>query len=222
MLKRTTVILCFVLGLLFLLACSKSNHETLAFIGDESEMKTCYQIYPEQYFPNSISQDLFDGRFPPDLTGEYEMDGSFVDGYCEYYNQLTHQYVAYPPNAYPPRKSMYIIISEQVNGMAKIKFSVKRQNDGDYKDWYETSAYIYGNIYSDNNSEFVLCYDSNEDAGIIRYYYGNIIKGTIDVSGIKNIETWMIIKDRKFTSETHGMMNVGGQMHYYADIAERQ
>ena len=218
--KRSSAILSIVLGmLLFLLGCSKSNHDTVAFVGDESDMKTCYELYPEQYFPNGISQDLKDGRFPPDLVGEYEMNGTCIDGNYEYYNQMTHQYVALPSMAYTP-KSMYIIIEEQVNGMAKIKFAFKKNNN--YKDWYESDAYIYGNVFSDNQNDFMICYENTQGTETVKYYRGNIITGTIGPDGITNIHTWSVIKDRDFPSLIQGIYNVGGHEHYHADKAVRK
>ena len=221
MLKRSFAILSIVLGMvLFLLGCSKANHDTLAFVGDESGMKTCYQIYPEQYFPSEISQELTEGRFPPDLVGEYEMYGSFVDGYYEYYNQMTHQYVPVMPQAYPTHKTMYLIVEEQVNAMAKIKIAFKKNNY--YKDWYECDAYVYGNVYSENKKDFLICFENSEEAGVVTYYRGNIIKGTIEEDGIKNIDTWSVIKGRVFENLFYGLYNEGGYEHYHADLAERK
>lgn len=220
MLKRSTAILSIVMGMvIFLLGCSKANHETLAFIGDESNMKSCYEIYPENYFPNGISQELMEGRFPPDIVGEYEMNGDFVDGYYEYYNQFTHQYVKLPDAAFNP-KTMCIIIEDQVNGMAKIRFSFKKNND--YKVWYETNAYIYGNVFSENSNDFMICFENTEGSGICEYYRGNIVKGRKDETGIVNIDTWSVIKDRNFSALVYGIYNVGGYEHYHANVANKK
>ncbi len=221
MLKRLFAILSVVLGtIMFLSGCSKDNHNTLAFIGDESNVKHYYQVYPENYFPNGISPKVKDGRFPPDLIGEYEMNASNGDGTYEYYNMQTQQYVQLPQMAYSP-KSMYIIIEDQVNGMAKIRFSFKRNND--YKEWYEAEAYIYGDVYSENNSkDFMICYENIQGTDACRYFRGNIITGTIGENGISNIHTWSIIKEREFASLIHGIYNVNGYEHYHADFAERK
>lgn len=218
--KRSSAILSIVLGMMiFLLGCSKANHETVAFVGTESDMKTCYQIYPEQYFPSEINRELAEGRFPPDLVGEYEMNGTCVDGTYEYYNQMTHQYVALPSTAYTP-KSMYIIIEEQVNGMARIRFAFKKNNN--YKDWYVADAYIYGDVFSDNPNSFMICYENTQGTETVKYHRGNIITGTVGQDGITNINTWSIIKDRDCPSLIHGIYNIGGYEHYRADFAERK
>lgn len=218
--KRSFAILSLVLGvLLFLLGCSKGNNDTMALIGDESEMKSCYQIYPADYFPSSISQTVKDGRFPPDIVGEYEMNGTFVEGTYEYYNQITQQYVSLPPQAYTP-KSMYIIVEEQVNGMANIRFSFKRNND--YKEWYTARAYIYGDVFSDNPDDFMICYENTQGTDICNYFRGNIISGTIGENGISNINTWTIIKDRNYPSLIQGVYNIYGYEQYHADLAERK
>lgn len=227
--KRLSVILSIVLGMMtFLLGCSKANHETIAFVGDESGMKTCYEIYPEQYFPGpaAIPQELKEGRFPPDLVGEYEMIHPTYSGTYEYYEQASHQYKPYPSQTYATlsRRSMYIIIEEQVNGMAKIKFSFKKNDGFDYKDWYEQNAYIYGNVYSENESDFILCYENTEYAGSnANYFRGNIIKGVVDSDGIHDIQVWSIIKDRKYSGgEYQGLLQLYGYEHAVHNLAVRR
>lgn len=218
--KRNIVIFSIVIGivLLFLVGCKKSTSDTIAFVGDEKDMMSCYDIYPKDYFPyNDCNYDTL--LFPPDVVGEYEMNGTFVDGTYEYYNQMTHQYVPLPPQAYTP-KSMYIIIEEQVNGMAKIRFSYKRNNA--YKEWYSAQAYIYGDVYSDNPNDFMICYENTQGTETCRYFRGNIIKGTIGENGIINISTWSIIKDREYASLIQGIYNVYGYENYSATIAERK
>lgn len=206
---------------LFLLGCSKGSQDTLAFVGDESDMKSCYDIYPEEYFPQSISQTIRDGRFPPDIVGEYEMNGAFADGHYDYYDQYSQQYKPYPAGSYPATKSMYIIIEEQVNGMAKIKFAYKKNNT--YTKWYEAVAYIFGDVYSENNkNDFIICCDNVEAGGETNYYRGNIIKGTISDSGILNIDTWSVIKDKDPLTPVPRSLKIGGYEHFHADLAERK
>lgn len=223
MLKRSFAILSIVLGVVaFLVGCSKSSHDTLAFIGDETEMKSCYDIYPQQYFPSEISASLKEGRFPPDIVGEYEMNGMLVDAYYEYWNSATHQYVPYQPQVYQQmqNKSMRIIVSEQVNGMAKIKFASRRNSNTAYKIWYEADAYIYGDVFSETPKDFVIYCDNTQDGGSCKYDRGNIIKGTIDESGIVNIKTWSVIKN--YTLVAPMTLNKGGFECYHADLAKRQ
>lgn len=218
--RRLSVILSlFIATLLFMAGCSKGNHDSLAFVGDESDMRSCYDIYPQQYFPQGISQTLCEGRFPPDIEGEYEMNGTCVIGTYEYYNQVTQQYVQLPQQAYTP-KSMYIIIEGQVNGMANIRFSFKRNND--YKDWYTAQAYIYGDVFSDHPNDFIICYENTQGTETCSYFRGNIITGTIGENGIANINTWSIIKDREFASLIQGIYNVYGYEQYHANLAERK
>ena len=216
---------------MLLLGCSKSGHNTIAFVGDESDVKHYYQVYPELYFPPSISQNLKDGLFPPDLTGEYEMIHATYDGTYAQYNQQTHQYEPSPQQLYDNMsrmKSMYIIIENQVNGMAKIRFSFKNSDNSDYVDWFEEYAYIYGNIYSDNNKEFMLCYENAEYAGDndegeeIIYYRGNIIKGTVDSQGIHDINYWSIIKDRSFEIPFQFALDLYGYLHAHHNLAIRK
>lgn len=225
MLKHSLAILSLVAGMImFLLGCSKSNHDTIAFVGDESDMRAYYDIYPELYFPDVISQDLIEGRFPPDVVGEYEMNGTFVDGHYGQYNSTTHQYIPLPSYYCPQYKGTYIIITNQINGIAKIKYASRNHDYSEYKDWQETQAYIYGNVYSEENSnDFILCYESTEQNGdVCEYIRGNIIKGTIDASGIINIETWSVIKGKNPDIDVAGIFGIGGFLHYHADVAERK
>ncbi len=224
MFKRSlSLITVFCVMFLLLWGCSKSNHDTLAFVGDESDMKTCYEIYPEQYFPDpaAIPQKLKEGRFPPDIVGNYEMPGTLADAYYEYYNPASHQYIPYPQQIYQQmlNKSMYIIIEEQVNGMMKLSFSTKKS--GDYKNWYSVDAYVYGDWHG-NGNDFVACYEFTEEAGDFTYIRGNIIKGTITPEGIKNIDVWSIIKDRTPEEDKPMIINYYGYEHYSAEIAERK
>lgn len=208
--KHSLIIITAIMSLL-LPGCSKNN-ETLALIGDESDMMSYYQIYPQQYFPISeINQETLNGRFPPDITGEYEMTANFVDGYYEYYYGGT--YMPYP--YYPPQKMMNIIIEDQVNGMAKIKFSLEGEQ-------FETEAYIYGNVFSDNNTDFVMFFENSQGTDVVKYYRGNIVKGSICSEGIRNIHTWTVIKDREFDNLINFILNVGGYEHRYNDFAERK
>ena len=226
MFKRSLISITVSLGAFLLLwGCSKSSHDTLAFVGDESDMKTCYQIYPEDYFPTTISQDVRDGLFPPDLTGEYEMIHATYEGTYAMYNQQSHQYEPYPQAVYDNLsrvRSMYIVVEDQINGMAKIRFSLKMNDNFGYVDWYEADAYIYGNVYSDKKNDFVLFYENTENAGSAIYYRGNIIKGIVDSLGIHNINYWSIIKDRSFESEFPGLQMQYGFEHAHHNLAIRK
>lgn len=205
--------------LLFLLGCSKSNHDTIAFVGDENEMKTCYELYPEQYFPSGISQELKDGKFPPDLVGEYEMHGSLIDDAGSYYNPLNPQLPM--PLYHEPEKSLCFIVEDQINGMAKITVGVKH-NGTDYQ-WNDaTDAYIYGNVYDEGNSKkFMLCYQNivGDDNTPYKNYNGNIITGTLDKDGIKNVDYWYVVKQVTLSSPNTIYPIEGSYAHYHADIA---
>ena len=224
--RRNIAIFSAVIGimLLFLIGCKKNSNDTIAFVGDESEMKSWRDIYPEQYFPiHDVDYDTL--VFPPDLVGEYEMIHPTYNGTYMYYEQVSHQYKPYPSQTYAAlsRRSMYIIIEEQVNGMAKIKISFKKNDESNYKDWYEQDAYIYGNVYSDNESDFILCYENTEFAGNANYYRGNIIKGVVSSDGIYDIQIWSIIKGRKFGGDEYqGLLQINGYEHAVHNLAVRR
>lgn len=221
--KRNIVIFSIVIGivLLFLVGCKKSTSDTIAFVGDEKDMMSCYDIYPQDYFPQDISQDIRDGRFPPDLVGEYEIPCKLVDAYLEFYNSASHRYIPWPDQMYQQIRYMswYIIIEEQVNGMAKLSFSTKKT--GGYNDWLSVDAYIYGDWHY-NGNDFLICYEYTDEARDFTYIKGNIIKGTITSEGIKNIDIWSIIKDRTPKEDAPMILNYNGYVHYSDDIAERK
>lgn len=214
--KRYIAILSIIFGitLLFLVGCKKSNNDTIAFVGDEKDMKSCFDIYPAQYFPyKTVDYDTL--MFPPDVEGTYEMNGEFVECTYEFYNGV---YYIPVPSMSP--KTIKIIIEEQVNGMAKLKFATKR--NGDYNNWHTVDAYIYGDVYAESgNRDFIICYEYMEHSGDFDYDRGNIIKGTISEAGINNIHVWSIIKDRDPKEDKPMIYNYYGYEHYKADIAER-
>lgn len=220
MFKRSlSLITVFSVMFLLLWGCSKSNHDTLAFVGDESDMKTCYQIYPEEYFPNVISPELREGCFPPDIVGEYEMRGHLVDESFAIYYPTTSQTI---PFHQVQETFLYIIIKDQINGMARIKIGAK--NNGDEYQWFdETDAYLYGNVYKDGK-KFVLCYETLEDKENTPYKVtiGNIITGTIDTDGIKNVDYWYVFKQVTVSNSITPYPLEGGYAYYHADFAAKK
>ncbi len=222
MLKRLFAILSVVLGtIMFLSGCSKDNHNTLAFIGDESEMKSCYEIYPQQYFPSEISDLLREGRFPPDIVGEYEMRCHKEDESGAIYYPPTQQTM---PLNNESVKSLCFIVENQINGMAKITIGLK--NYGPDYQWNDpTDVYIYGNVYDEDNSKmFMLCYQSiqGDDNTTYKIYNGNIITGTIDKDGIKNVDYWFVVKQVNVNNPSAPYPIEGSYAHYHADFAERK
>ena len=118
-------------------------------------------------------------------------------------------------------KSIKIIIEEQVNGMAILRFATKR--NGEYKNWHTVDAYIYGDVHvKDIANDFIICYEYLENSGDFQYDRGNIIKGTISDEGINDINVWSIIKDRNPKEDKPMIYNYDGYEHYHANIAERQ
>lgn len=215
MLKRSTAILSVMLGLILLLGCSRSNHDSIAFVGDEIDMVSCYDLYPHDFFPyNTFDYDTL--MFPPDVVGEFEMNGDFVECTYEFYNGSYYQ----PVGVMSP-KTIKIIIEEQVNGMAILRFATKR--NGEYKNWHTVDAYIYGDVYAQSGkNDFIVCYEYWNNSGDYKYKMGNIIKGTISNEGINDINVWSIIKDRDPKEDKRMIYNYNGYEHYKADFAERK
>lgn len=224
-------IVCVVFGMLFALfsSCKKNNHNTIAFFGDEKYMKSIDSIYPEGYrdewkiLAPGYEDTVYNGFFPPDLTGEFLITGKFGAG-----NEWIHrddEDIPYPYNddIYALNKYVYFRVKDQKNGIAKLYFCMYNKPDGNSRTAYTVdTAYIYG---KGNKNEFTLCFDAIEVPGNtgIEYDYGIIITGkrhypdTINpAEGISDVKMWRVIKNRGGNIDNVAFYwIVGGQRLYY-------
>lgn len=226
--KRLVIILSFLIGALFLIiGCSKSNHEALAILGDESYLKSVDEVYPKVYrnnwpelapddyhFDNNVVVPVPDeGLFPPDMNGDYDIRLKYINGdFTVYYNG----------NLIGPIPAldcvMSLKISNQKNGIAKFDFKL-----GD-KSYPIDNVYIYGITDDDNDKKgrFTLCFNYSENYGDVGgesmvNYYGCIITGIIDNDKISDARCWMVIKDR-YPSEIVNMAYVIGGQQFFKSV----
>ena len=118
--------------------------------------------------------------------------------------------------------SLYFIVKDQINGMARIKIGVKN-NSTEYQWFDETDAYLYGNVYKDGQ-KFMLCYETLEDKENTPYKVtiGNIITGTIDTDGIKDVDYWYVFKKVTVSNPITPYPLEGGFAYYHADLATKK
>lgn len=217
--KRPFVIINIVVGtFLFLLSCSKSNHDTLVTIGEENYIKPIDSIYPAKYrndwrdlAPISINDPNYDtiynGVFPPDLNGKYRIEAKFGNGNDSIINSSGQ---AVPYTHYKQAQTITVDIFNQRNGLASINYK-ESYSDPNIPDFECTvdSVYIYGN---GADGSFTICFDIVESYyGDENYLYGVLITGKKDATALSDINKWKLFK-----GGGQGFV-VGGQHYYYAE-----
>lgn len=237
--KRLFAILGIVFGIasLSIVGCKKSNHDTIIHLGDESYKSPVETIYPKSYrdlwkdLASSCSDTVYEGIFPPDLTGLYEMEGSYRGGNEEIYQGTGYvNLVTTETMSYYGKKYLYLLIEEQNNGIAKLKFKTKFKTPinppYNYDDWNEIdTVYIWGNGV---DGCFTMCFDCVIKQGTKYYNNGFVINGkktirdNIATDTLTNVEFWTVIKDRNPDSDQPGIMKVGGQSMYFSDLVVKK
>ena len=222
--KRSIAKYITILGivLLFLASCSKNNHDTLVSLGDEHYIKPIDSIYPAKYravwyslAPISIQDPnynkIYEGIFPPDLTGKYVLEASFGRGNDSIVNNLGQ---TIPYTFYQPTQNIIIDIMNQRNGLASLNY--REEYDDPHIPAFEItidSAYVFGNG-ADNT--FTICFDMVESYyGDDNYSYGVLITGKLMPDGMSDVNKWKLFK-----GGGSGFV-VGGQHYYYDDFAEK-
>ena len=230
--RRSTDIACIIIGMILAISgCKKDNHEAIIHIGDESYMKTVDQIYPIDYrnlWPSiytNCTDTVYDGLFPPDITGLYEIEGLFGGSNMEHF--INGSYI---PNAVSPKRYYYLLIEEQINGIAKLKIKTKNNKPlprpFKFNEWYTIdTAYIFG--YVDTlGGHFSLSFNMFESAGDFSYSHGFIINANIPKANenqpksLTDVEVWNLIKARNPDEDLPLIMKVGGQDLYYNDSVQ--
>lgn len=236
--NRSIVKYITVLGIMLLLfGCKKNSHDTIVHLGEESYKTPVDAIYPKNYrdlwrsLAQSCSDTIYNGIFPPDLYGLYEMEGTYSGGNEEIYQG--NEYVSLVTSesmAYYGKKYLYLLVEEQVNGVAKLKFKTKYKTPlnppYNYDDWNEVdSVYIWGD---GDNGCFTMCFECGIKSGSKYYTNGFIVNGKkkirdgVDTDTIYNMEFWSVIKERDPDSDQPGIMKVGGQCYYFSPMVVKK
>ena len=224
---------------MFLVGCKKSNHDTLVPLGQENYRLTIDDIYPETYrlqWPdidnsghyhlspdNTLDPPLDEGVFPPNLMGEFLIEGIRTGGneiYHTQYNEEPLYNVSFVDDM-----NIRLTILEQSNGMANIKlveYNSLGQNTIDTDD-----VYLFGDGKTGN---FTLCFNGTLPmSNVLTEYYAIIISGVFDynieqndtIYGMRDVRYWHLVKDKSGMSPIY--VKVGGQRAYkdVDDFAER-
>ena len=222
---------------MFLVGCKKNNHDTIIHIGNESYKQPIEAIYPENYrslwrtVAPTCSNKVYEGIFPPDLSGVFEMR-------CDYRgsNEMINQGGVYidfitPANlAYYGIRYLYLLIEEQQNGIAKLRFKTQYRNalpqPYNYDTWNSVdTAYIWG---SGEDGNFTLCFESWLHMGSKNYKNGFIVNGKMNIPEdgspcfISDAEFWSVIKQRDPDYDQPGIMKLDGQSMYFCRRAEKK
>lgn len=238
MLKRSSTILSVVIGIVALLltGCSKDNHDTIIHLGDESFKSPLDSIYPKQYrdlwktVAPSCSDKVYEGIFPPDITGLYEMEGQYYGSDEQIYQDGTYEPLVTPTYmVHYGKQYLYLLIEEQVNGIAKLKFKKNYRTPlnppYNYDEWYEIdTAYVWGNGAT---GDFTLCFDCWITQLNKNYKNGFLINGKKKIQDdgtevIANMEFWTVIKKRNPDEDQPGIMKVGGQNMYFNSLVVKK
>lgn len=233
--KSGLICLVLLIATISFLGCKKSNHDTIVPLGNESYMKSIDRIYPKKYrdlWPQIApghETPVYDGILPPDITGEYLINGRFGGGNEWIYAGGDEKPYPYDDDYTVQNKYIYINIKDQKNGIARVLYSIYNNPDGVKPRYVTDTAYIFGD---GNTGDFTLCFNVVEvpgDTGV-EYYYGDFITGTLrqpdgnhPEGGIADIKRWSVIKGRKDVEGVDYYWLVDGQRFYYdADgFAER-
>ena len=161
--------------------------------------------------------------FPPDITGEYELEASLLDGTYARYNQSYGDYMVVQTFLYSYKGIRFSIVN-QVNGMATIKISIKNNVSSNYGKPLETTAYIFGDVFStdaNKRSDFIFCFEDKEDPGtasVYKAYTGSIIAGTVETVGgvkkLKDIKYYTVYKNVEYKALVQQVPREGGHAFY--------
>lgn len=233
---------------MFLQGCKKDNHDTIALIGDESYKSPIDTVYPKKYralwksLVPSCSDTVYEGIFPPDMTGLYVMEGSYKGGNVKLYSfnvtTFTWEYSLYDQYPTPAyfnnlygKEFLYLLIEEQNNGIAKLKFNTSYKSPlekpYDYDDWKSVdTAYIWGN---GEDGSFTMCFSHNitQDNGDV-YNQGYVVNGRKKITDgnltdtITNMESWTVIKRRDPDVDKPYIFQIGGQTMYFSKLVVKE
>ena len=220
--------------LLLFAGCKKSNHDTLVPLGEENYMLTIDDIYPEAYrlqWPaidnsgyysitsdNKLQPPLDEGVFPPNLMGEFLIEGVRTGGneiYHTQYNEESLYNVAFVDDM-----NIRLTILDQSNGLAYInivEFNSLGQNTIATDD-----VYLFGDGKS---GKFTLCFNGTLPmSNVLTEYYAIIISGVFNykiensdghsdtIYGMSDVRYWHLVKDKSGMSPIY--VNIGGQRSY--------
>ncbi|MGN0033701.1 MAG: hypothetical protein ACI358_08020 [Candidatus Limimorpha sp.] len=217
----------FCAALLLLNACKKVNSNALFVLGNESYFKSVDEVYPKEYRDVWITENsgfdttmMYDGFFPPDLSGKYFIDGVLTWGdekIVQGSNTIDMDY----SDPWLKYKQIYISIYNQKNSVASMDIETSTVSSSIFEKQHVDSVFISGD---GRTGDFVLYFNSSSTQGDgTEYAFGNILKGTLIPAdslsaypngGISRIEKWYVIKNSYSLIPNIPYVKDGGQRLY--------
>lgn len=222
-LLRLIGILCA--SFLLMNACKKSNSDSLFLLGNEDNYVSVDEVYPKEYREIWLSEPfgfdttmMYDGFFPPDITGKYFIDGIVGGGNEVIVSGDNSSEIDYS-DPWINNKMITITITNQRNSVASLDVEIST-NSSPMKEHFD-EVYINGDA---STGSFVLYYNSTSLQGDgTAYQSGNIIKGVLVPAnsnssypngGIEKIEKWYVIKKVDCSIQGMPYCQEGGQRVY--------
>lgn len=222
-LLRLIGILCA--SFLLMNACKKSNSDSLFLLGNEDNYVSVDEVYPKEYREIWLSEPfgfdttmMYDGFFPPDITGKYFIDGIVGGGNEVIVSGDNSSEIDYS-DPWINNKMITITITNQRNSVASLDVEIST-NSSPMKEHFD-EVYINGDA---STGSFVLYYNSTSLQGDgTAYQSGNIIKGVLVPAnsnssypngGIEKIEKWYVIKKVDCSIQDKPYYQEGGQRVY--------
>lgn len=222
-LLRLIGILCA--SFLLMNACKKSNSDSLFLLGNEDNYVSVDEVYPKEYREIWSSEPfgfdttmMYDGFFPPDITGKYFIDGIVGGGNEVIVSGDNSSEIDYS-DPWINNKMITITITNQRNSVASLDVEIST-NSSPMKEHFD-EVYINGDA---STGSFVLYYNSTSLQGDgTAYQSGNIIKGVLVPAnsnssypngGIEKIEKWYVIKKVDCSIQGMPYCQEGGQRVY--------
>lgn len=222
-LLRLIGILCA--SFLLMNACKKSNSDSLFLLGNEDNYVSVDEVYPKEYREIWLSEPfgfdttmMYDGFFPPDITGKYFIDGIVGGGNEVIVSGDNSSEIDYS-DPWINNKMITITITNQRNSVASLDVEIST-NSSPMKEHFD-EVYINGDA---STGSFVLYYNSTSLQGDgTAYQSGNIIKGVLVPAnpnrsypngGIAKIEKWHVIKKVDCSIQGMPYCQEGGQRVY--------
>ena len=222
-LLRLIGILCA--SFLLMNACKKSNSDSLFLLGNEDNYVSVDEVYPKEYREIWLSEPfgfdttmMYDGFFPPDITGKYFIDGIVGGGNEVIVSGDNSSEIDYS-DPWINNKMITITITNQRNSVASLDVEIST-NSSPMKEHFD-EVYINGDA---STGSFVLYYNSTSLQGDgTAYQSGNIIKGVLVPAnsnssypngGIAKIEKWYVIKKVDCSIQGMPYCQEGGQRVY--------
>ena len=222
-LLRLIGILCA--SFLLMNACKKSNSDSLFLLGNEDNYVSVDEVYPKEYREIWLSEPfgfdttmMYDGFFPPDITGKYFIDGIVGGGNEVIVSGDNSSEIDYS-DPWINNKMITITITNQRNSVASLDVEIST-NSSSMKEHFD-EVYINGDA---STGSFVLYYNSTSLQGDgTAYQSGNIIKGVLVPAnsnssypngGIEKIEKWYVIKKVDCSIQDTPYYQEGGQRVY--------